>query len=193
MHWQHSKTKDQPAADAASLMLNTLAHQHSKIPLLSTLCPSRLKKPSWKKAEATGNVAQTFISSTIKGVFKPKGTDTGSVAKEAQISVSVLEPPKPTSSQIASAKRQVLQKKAAAGDGSSTDELSSVEEIDIPTTKKQRIYSTLSHATSSMDIDIKGGASIPNVNADSNNAKSEPGDEVIAYKGMHQEKNKEQR
>ncbi len=43
-----------------------------------------------------------------------------------------------------------------------------------------------------MDIDIKGGASIPNVNADSNNAKSEPGDEVIAYKGMHQEKNKEQ-
>ncbi len=119
-------------SDCSTLTSSHIARQHSKSPLLSTLRPSRLKKPTWKKAEATGNAARTSVSSTIKGFFKPRGTDTESVAKEAQISVSALEPPKPTSSQFASAKRQVLRKKAAAGDGSSTDESSSVEEIDIP-------------------------------------------------------------
>ncbi|THG95518.1 hypothetical protein EW026_g6148 [Hermanssonia centrifuga] len=195
MDWQHSETEDQPAADAASSTLNASARQHSKSPLLSTLRPSRLKKPTWKKAEATGNAARTSVSSTIKGFFKPRGTDTESVAKEAQISVSALEPPKPTSSQFALAKRQVLRKKAAAGDGSSTDESSSVEEIDIPTTKKRRTYSTSSHAASGMDIDIEGGASMPDVNADGDNAESdnesEPGDKVTAYERMRQEKDEE--
>ncbi len=46
-----------------------------------------------------------------------------------------------------------------------------------------------------MDIDIEGGASMPNVNADGDNAESdnesEPGDEVTAYERMRQEKDEE--
>ncbi len=87
-----------------------------KSPVLTALRPSRLKKPTWKAAEADPLVPRTSVSSAIKHFFAPNKSNTG----PAQASSTSIATPKPTVK-----KRSILGKKKSTnedtGSGASRD------------------------------------------------------------------------
>ncbi|THG93807.1 hypothetical protein EW026_g7531 [Hermanssonia centrifuga] len=96
MDWAFSESEEQPSSSAP---------RRPKSPVLAALHPSRLKKPTWKAAEADPLVPRASVSSAIKHFFAPNKSKQSN-AGPAQASSTSIATPKPTVK-----KRSILGKK----------------------------------------------------------------------------------
>ncbi|PSS31967.1 hypothetical protein PHLCEN_2v2264 [Hermanssonia centrifuga] len=160
MDWAHSDSEEQPLSFQPTdrSMPSVSAPRRSKSPLLAALRPSRLKKPTWKAAEADPLAPRTLVSSTIKNFFAPnkgKGPDGGPPSLEVS-SAQVQVPAAPTATRKPVIKTRGLssKKKANADDFESaasieTDDAASTTDASIVIPyKKRRTCSMASLASS---------------------------------------------